>query len=406
MDPAVPSAKRRPSQPPESPAVPRGRGARPARRRLWWSRVRLVVLVSVALGVLFARPAVHHARAASLLLSFSGPPPAASAAPVLLEERISFDVGGRAVPARTYAPIGSKNAPGIVMVHGVHHRGIEEPRLQRFARAVASAGYVVMTPEVSELSDYKVARSSVDTVGAATAHLRAQLGVAKVGLMGMSFGGGVCLLTAADARFAKDVGFVVAIGAHDDLARVSRFFVTNEAVEPSGEKRAQHAHEYGATVLVYSRIEAFFPPEDVPAARAALGAWLHEERDVARKEAAALSPPSRAKVEKLFAADIASLREELLAVVDKEKDEMRKVSPHGNLLGLEANVYLLHGEKDSVIPATETLWLARDVPQDRLRMALVSPAIQHVELEEPALADRWALVHFMGEVLADAERTR
>ena len=101
-----------------------------------------------------------------------------------------------------------------------------------------------------------------------------------------------------------------------------------------------------------------------------------------------------------------ALRDELLAVIDKEQDEMRKVSPHGNLLGLEASVYLLHGEKDSVIPATETLWLARDVPQDQLRMTLVSPAIQHVELEEPALADRWALVHFMGEVLADAERTR
>ena len=43
----------------------------------------------------------------------------------------------------------------------------------------------------------------------------------------MSFAGGLSLLAAADPRFAEDVGFVVAVGAHHDLARVSRFFATD-----------------------------------------------------------------------------------------------------------------------------------------------------------------------------------
>ncbi len=388
---------------PTSPLAPRA----DAPKRRFGLRARLVAFAVVVLVTLLARPASHHARAASLLLSFAGGPAAEGAGPApLVEERITFRSGGRDVPARTYAPAGLGALPGIVMVHGVHFKGIDEPRLQRFARAVASAGYVVLTPEISELSEYQVAPRSIDTVGDAAEHLRTRLGSAKVGVMGMSFGGGIALLTAADPRFADRVGFVVAIGAHDDLARVSRFFATDEAVDPRGVAHAQRAHEYGATVLVYSQVDAFFPAEDVPAARAALRSWLREERDDARAAAAQLSPASRARVEKLFAADIASIRDELVAFIDRRAEAMKKVSPHGNLSGLQASVYLLHGEHDSVIPASETLWLAHDVPPERLRMALVSPAIQHVELEQPTLADQWALVHFMGEVLGDAERTR
>src|SRR5262249_48634950 len=158
-----------------------------------------------------------------------------------------------------FAPPASKDAPAAVLVHGVHHLGIEEPRLRRFARALASAGLVVMTPQVDELADYQVAPRSIDTVGAALRTLRARLRVPKGGLMGTSFGGGVALLAAADPRFVEEVSFVVAVGAHDDLARVSRFFATDEIPDADGTTVELRAHEYGATVLVYSHAEDFFP---------------------------------------------------------------------------------------------------------------------------------------------------
>jgi len=170
---------------------------------------RVLVFVLATLVVLLARPASQHARAAVLLRSFSD----ASAHGDVLEER--FDFGG--VSARLYTPRGGAKH-GVVLVHGVHHLGIEEPRLERFARALAGAGVVVMTPAVKELSDYKVAPHSLDTIGAAVNALRLRLGTEKVGLMGMSFGGGLSLLTASDPRFADRISFVVAVGAHDDLA--------------------------------------------------------------------------------------------------------------------------------------------------------------------------------------------
>lgn len=383
---------------------PRG-GARPRGRR-----VRVVVFVLAVLAVLLARPAAHHARAASLLVAFADP----ESTPAVREELLAVEVtpelarhgAPRSARARLYLPAGVSDPPGVVMVHGVHRLGIEEPRLQRFARSVAAAGIAVLTPEVEELSDYHVAPRSIDTVGAATRALRARLGKERVGIMGMSFGGGVALLAAAEPRFAEEIAFVVAIGAHDSLPRVSRFFATDRAATVTGDEVAMRAHEYGATVLVYTNVEDFFPAEDVPAARDALRLWLWERREEARAAAAPLSPASKAKVERLFAADLDALRPELLAQIDRRAAAMAEVSPHGRLGALRARVYLLHGEGDSVIPATETRWLAREVPPQTLVAALVSPAIQHVELKEPTAADKWALVHFMGQVLGEAEATR
>lgn len=384
------------------------RDARTKRRR----RARLALFLFAVLAVLLARPASHHVRATRLLFTFSDK----DAKPAVTEETLAFDVPAspaspaRTVKARLFSPPGATpDTPAVVLVHGVQYLGIEEPRLQRFARSIVSAGIVVLTPQVDELADYHVSPRSIETVGAAVSALRARRSEGgarmhrKVGLMGTSFGGGVALLTAADARFAETVAFVVAVGAHDDLARVSSFFATDEVVEVSGATKKMRAHEYGATVLVYTHVEDFFPEADVPAAREALRHWLHEDRGPAREAASRLSPASKEKVEKLFAADIASVRAELLAEIERRRDDMKTVSPHERLGSLRAGVYLLHGEGDTVIPSSETLWLASDVPPASLRAVLVSPAIQHVELKEPTAADKWALVHFMSQIITEAE---
>ena len=41
---------------------------------------------------------------------------------------------------RLYIPQDVQNPGGVVLLHGVHHLGIEDPRLWKLARALASAG--------------------------------------------------------------------------------------------------------------------------------------------------------------------------------------------------------------------------------------------------------------------------
>ena len=363
---------------------------------------RALLFVLLAAIVLLARPADRHVRAASLLLRFADER-AQGFLPeygkhALDETLTEVPSASGPVRARMYSPVGVTNAPGVVIVHGVHRLAIDEPRLMRFARAIAASGMVVLTPEVKEIADYRIDPASIATLGAAAHSLRERLGGRPVGLMGMSFAGGLALRAASDKAFAEDIGFVVAIGAHHDMRRVLEFFKKNETSWPDGHKEALAAHPYGALVLLYSHVESLVSPADAPAARDAIRLFLWDEREASKAKLAELSAEGRAKVEALLEgkADVPALIDELT----KNPEQATAVSPAGHLDALRAPVFLLHGETDSVIPASETKWLAEDVPPSLLRAALVTPAVEHVELRgQPTAQQQWELVRFMADVL-------
>src|SRR5262249_24872954 len=200
-------------------------------------------------------------------------------------------------------------------------------------------------------------------------------------------------------------GFVAAIGAHDDMSRVARFFAANIIAKPDGTEAALAAHEYGVLVLAYSHLEDFFSPRDIPVAREALRQWLWDQPQ-AIQTAASLSKQGQQEMDELLHhRDI--LEEALLKEITLHKGEMDAVSPHGHVADLHMPVFLLHGAGDTVIPASETLWLAKDVPHEKLKAVLVSPALIHVNMEEGvSLKQRWDLVHFLAQVLDSAEGFR
>jgi dienelactone hydrolase len=315
---------------------------------------------------------------------------------------ILSDVGP--VRARLYEPEGVRQAPGIVIVHGVHHLGLEEPRLNAFARAIAASGITVLTPELADIADYRITERSVDVIGAAARELSGRVGGAKVGVMGLSFSGGLSLLAAADPRYAGYVGFVVAVGAHDDLARVATFLATDRILMPDGQWRNTPAHEYGALILIYAHPEEFFSAADADTARETIRRQLWEQVNVARALLPAMSPEGRARMELLLAHRKSALEPELLASVEKHAAEMARVSPHGKLANLRAPVLLLHGSGDSVIPPSETDWLAREIPAGLLRNSLVTPVLTHVDVGSSSpLRDRLALVEFIADMLRESD---
>ncbi len=365
-------------------------------------RWRIALFAIASIAVILWRPVRTHLRAASLLERFGNPNAGASAD--VREEPLSI---ARAtedpIRARLYLPREASRG-SLVLVPGVHHLGIDEPRLVRFARAVAASGVIVLTPEIRALIDYRIEGASADEIGEAAHALHQRVG-RPVGLMGVSFAGGLALLAAGDPRFVPDVSFVVAVGAHDDLDRVARFFATNTITRPDGSIVHLTAHPYGPLVLAYDHIEDFLPATDLAAAKDALRLWLWEDKDAARARLASLPPDARSKLTALFDGNIASIATQLLAEIDASEGALRAASPHGRLSGLRAPVYLLHGAGDSVIPPSETLWLALDVPEGLVRDVLVSPAVVHVEIQgEPGPREKFALVHFMAEVLDAAAR--
>jgi dienelactone hydrolase len=366
-------------------------------------RWRVVSLVAPVMVVVFAAvggpPLSAHRRAADVLRRFSGQ--TATSADLGVDELEQVEPSGR---HRLYLPRGAGRAPGLVLVHGIHRLGVDEPRLVRFARALAESGVAVLTPEVRELSDYAVDARSVNAIGSAARSLHEKLGH-KVGIMGMSFAGGLSLLAACDRRYEAAIGMVVAVGAHDDAGRVARFFTTSQIERPDGTTASLAAHGYGVLVFVYAHADRFFPADDLMGARQALSSWLAEERDRARAVAAASSPRSRELLERLFDQKLGEVTQPFLRAVEGDRAALQAVSPHRRLDRLQVPVFLLHGAGDTVIPPSETQWLARQVPPAQLREVLISRALVHVEPGgQPTWYEQWELLHFVAAVLAELGR--
>jgi pimeloyl-ACP methyl ester carboxylesterase len=365
--------------------------------RRW--QIILVLLIAMAV-FLFSPPARDHIHAAGLLLRIQDPQTNNVIAKLGTHTTTESPLTINTANARLYTPSNVTDPPGLVVVHGIHHLGIEEPRLVGFARTFAQSGVIVLTPELRDLADYRVTPNGIATIGEAAAELHHRLGH-PVGVLGLSFSGGLALMAAADPRYKNDIAFVVSVGGHDDMARVSHFLATGDTTRPDGSEVTLIPHEYGALVLAYAEVSRFFSPQDVPAASEAIRLWLYEQPGAARVEEAKLSPAGRAKFELLISKHRESLRDELLADVAASDVQMKAVSPHGKLAGIDCPVLLLHGTGDEVIPASESLWLATEIPPQHLRALLISPAITHVEVGgKPSLGDKLRLVHFMAQIFS------
>jgi len=146
---------------------------------------------------------------------------------------VEAPTGEQMVRAREYLPQGNANASALVVFHGVHHLGIDEPRLMGFARAMASCGIRVLTPELPGIKDYHVGAESVRTIGESARWFAGQTG-RPVGVMGLSFSGGLALVAAADPQYRADFKFVFAVGSQDSMERVAQYYWTGRDVRPDG----------------------------------------------------------------------------------------------------------------------------------------------------------------------------
>jgi pimeloyl-ACP methyl ester carboxylesterase len=317
----------------------------------------------------------------------------------------SFTFRGKLVPVHVYTPRGVSFAPGIVIIHGMHRFGIDDPRLVNSARAVAASGFFVMTPLVPGVADYRVEGESADLIGAAARSFAQELNVPKVGILAISFSGGLSLLAASDPQFSPSIAWVASVGGYYDLAHVLRFFATGEAVRPDGSVEHMQPHEYGPLIVVYDEPQDFFAPQDVQAAHEALRLLLAEQGKASEALTKTMTPGDQEIMQRIYQKQRASFAPAILAEIDKRGEELAAASPAGHLQALHVPVLLLHGSDDVIIPPTEMLWLQRDIPKKYLLDALISPAIGHVDFgAKVKLHDRLALVHWMA-LMIHAART-
>ena len=353
---------------------------------LFWSKTRVYVQAAAVLDQLNGQPVPRLMRPI--------------AAMPLTTRTVTIPSAAGPVRARLYAPVQRPDAPGLVLVPGITYLGMNEPRLMAFARSLAACGLRVLTPELPDSRDYRIDPGDITALGDAAQWLAHATG-RRVGLMGLSFSGSLALLAAAEPSYARQISFVFAVGAYDNLFRVATFYVTNADPLPDGNIERDTPNNYGPWILEYEHLEDFTDPADTAPIRAVLRARLYNDPALEKQLATELTPRQK----KEYAGILAHADQPLFRSDKKHAAEMAAVSPHGHLAGLHVPVYLLHGREDNIIPFAESEWLAQDLPPGSLQEMLISPLVGHVGTTrvKSSVAGKWRLLHLLAQVMERAE---
>ena len=340
---------------------------------------------------------------------------------------------------RAYEPEGRSTRTAL-LVSGLHASGIDEPRLVRLARQLAANHVTIVTPDIPELARFEITPRITDAIEQAAVWLATQSGLTpdgRIGMMGISFSGGLSLVAAARPSLAGHVTSVFAFGGHDDLPRVLRYLCTGQEPYPPGEVRLKAAavvangsarvqadagdlpftrppHDYGVAIILLGVANRVVPTAQVDALRetvrhylwaSALDGGVDRTRADAefasvRAQAQKLPEPARTLARYAIDRDIVHLGARLLPYVNAEGgDPALSLSKSAKPT---VPVFLLHGVDDNVIPSIESEYIASDLRSTRTPVRLLlSGLISHAEADRPVrVGDVLELASFWGDLLS------
>lgn len=358
----------------------------------------------VALAVAACSPSrvMESADVLADLGAGAGPSRLKRTTPAPHRSSVNYRVADRSYGGDIYRP-GDGGAAALVLLPGVARAGKDDERLVAFANTLARAGFTVLVPDIVNLRALKVKSTDVRSIADAVRHLAAER-KSRVGLVAVSYTAGPAVLAALQDDIRCRVGFVLTIGGYYDRLTILTYLTTGYYRErPDGPWRKARRDPYGMWVSILSYTDFL--------ARAADRDALEEivRRRVSNLDAdigdlrARLGPEGQAvyalianrdpdRVPRLIAALPRAVRLELAALDLKGRD----------FSGFAAQLILIHGRDDAVIPYTESAALAAAVPAGRAALYLVD-SLAHVDLGPTGVVDTFILWRALYRLLEERD---
>ena len=317
-----------------------------------------------------------------------------STRPAAPRKTLSLSLGKKRYTADLYG-VKNSDAATIVFLHGMSPLGISDPRQIKAAGALAAAGFRVICPEIPDIRNLQVTGESIEVFIGLVEQICGQeeLGApGRVALFAPSFSGAICLKAAADRRISDKITAVCALGAFSRIERSLHYLMQSDDADAyarliilanflprlkpgQGLKRyyLAAAHDnWNATASRNKNLSGFSATKMAAA-------------ELQRLTAAQQKLVRRIENDKPFRRD---LGKKLLTVMD---DTLAAYNVTEVAANVKAPVFLLHGEKDDVIPARESTELFPLMQRARL---VVSPFIGHADtaVSLRLLPDVWRLI--------------
>jgi putative flippase GtrA/pimeloyl-ACP methyl ester carboxylesterase len=244
-------------------------------------------------------------------------------------------------------PQGKEARGTIVFLNGGTRLGCNHPAVQRLVRGMGRAGCLVVAPELPGLKDGELTLATLEAAVEAATAAAATASTGRIVLFGVSAGGSLALLAAADSSLEGRVSAVVAIAPWAELDAIVRMATTGfyDGAPRETTPLVQH--------FVASSLQAAAEPgRDGRAVDELLA-----NRDPQRFDA---------------------LRAALPAEIDSVLEQLSPLRAAGRL---DISIELVSAADDGYFPLAEAEKLAAALPQARLT---VTSLLDHVRLRPSA----------------------
>ncbi|MBE0596472.1 MAG: alpha/beta hydrolase [Desulfuromonadales bacterium] len=325
---------------------------------------------------------------------------AAGEAPSRLKERtpppvrqeVGFSVAGRPYLADIYqSPAGTVAA--LLLLPGAAEEGKNDPRLVAFAETLARARFAVVVPDLPSLRRQRVEAGNIQEMVDAFSWMISRPELAPAGRGGMvafSYAVGPAILAAMESDIRQRVQMVFAIGGYFDLSETLAFITTGWFRHRGGWRQLE-PNAYGTWVFVLGNLHRIEDEQDRALLRAMTERKMDDPAAPVDDLAAPLGPEGLAVYALLVNRDPRRTPLLLRELPSSIRAEIAALDLAGaRLERLSAQLLLVHGYDDDIIPFSQSVQLAQAVPPEQAEIYLVH-GLMHVDLH-PSWRDLWRLL--------------
>ncbi len=294
----------------------------------------------------------------------------------------------------------------LVLVPGLVPLGKDDPRLTALAYSFARMGFAVFAPDMPGYSEFRASPQNVQDIAEAVLELsELDLGLdqsePQIGIAGISYAVGPGILAASEPEIADRVSFVLSIGGYYDVEEAVTYLITGKyRGGPASPWQDGGPNPLGKWTFVRSNANLIEDARD-RAALTAMGERKRLDIDASIEDLAQdLGPEGRSVYNLIVNTDpnrVAALLARLPEGIRRNFDGLNIANK--DLSKLKAQLILIHGQDDPMIPSTESMKLAEHVGPDRAELYVVSH-LAHVEFRgEPTFVDQIRLLFAIRRVL-------
>ncbi len=239
---------------------------------------------------------------------------------------------------------------GVVVIPGIGDER-KDSQLINLSVSLAREGIVVMDLTTPALIEKRLDPDDVDAVVQAfqTLAKHPSVGAGRAGILGVSGGGDLGMLAAADPRIRDQLGFMMLFGGYYDATSLLRDF-GRRALDVDGALQPWTPNP----VPVEALARTIAPTLSASEGKLLVGALKEGGKPLTATQLASLSPGALAAYHLLHGDDPAHVDANIAALSPAMQRDLVALSPSAVLGDIRAPIYLLHDRNDTYVPFTES----------------------------------------------------